>query len=194
MEKKKISRREAYTLQAIRESFLHLLRRKSMNEISVGELCEMADINRSTFYRHYADIYALLDSVCEECCQELFENMVASCDPAGSFEEEGYRLILQACSLSEKNKELYQLLLFKHPSSGFLQRITDAVLQHFIDQNRLMHTASTEAVLHYQYLITGMMGIWQYWLRDDCKTPKDLFAQIILIHIGGVEQVIESRL
>lgn len=111
-----------------------------MNQISVGELCEMADINRSTFYRHYADI------------------------------------------------------LFKPPSSGFLQRITDAVLQHFIDQNRLMHTASTEAVLHYQYLITGMMGIWQYWLRDDCKTPKDLFAQIILIHIGGVEQVIESRL
>ncbi len=33
---------------------------KPIERINVTELCEKADINRSAFYKHYDDIYALL--------------------------------------------------------------------------------------------------------------------------------------
>ena len=52
MEQKKRNRREEYTLRIIRETFLELLSKQSVERISVGELCEIADINRSTFYRN----------------------------------------------------------------------------------------------------------------------------------------------
>lgn len=40
-------------------AFLELSGVKSIDKITVSELCERADVNRSTFYRYYYDIYDL---------------------------------------------------------------------------------------------------------------------------------------
>ena len=127
VEEKKRNRREEYTLRIIRETFLELLAKQSIERISVGELCELADINRSTFYRHYADVYALLDEICDECFQMLFTNLTQIRNPAPEdHRREMYNLILHACTVTEENKELFQLLMFNQPHSRFLQRINDA--------------------------------------------------------------------
>ena len=47
------NRRTAYTKTAIRRTFFELLEEKDFDKISVREICQRADINRSTFYRHY---------------------------------------------------------------------------------------------------------------------------------------------
>ena len=39
---------------------MHLMTQKSAKSISVRELAEQADINRSTFYIHYRDVNDLL--------------------------------------------------------------------------------------------------------------------------------------
>ena len=106
MEEKKRNRREEYTLRVSREAFLVLLHRQNIEKISVGELCAIADVNRSTFYRHYADVYALLDEVCEECFQMLFQDLVVY-DPHGSFEKLGYELILRACQMPRMPEIMY---------------------------------------------------------------------------------------
>ena len=51
------------TKKAIINSFLSLRAGKPLEKITVKELCEMAMINKSTFYSHYADIYELSDSL-----------------------------------------------------------------------------------------------------------------------------------
>lgn len=187
----KLNRREAYTLRVIRESFLELLHKQSVERISVGELCQLADINRSTFYRHYADVYALLDEICEECCKELFYNLAKEHDPSGArFEEAAYSLILQACTLTENNKELYKTLLFHQPAARFQQRINDAIFQLWDTNHTISNAKTAEARLHYQFLISGILGIWQAWLRDDCTVPKAIVAQIVKVHIGGAFGVV----
>ena len=55
-----MDRRVKYTKKVIKDTFLSLLEKKNISNISVKELCEMADINRGTFYRYYIDIYDLL--------------------------------------------------------------------------------------------------------------------------------------
>ena len=57
------NRRTAYTKTAIRRTFFELLEEKDFDKISVREICQRADINRSTFYRHYDDINADRKSV-----------------------------------------------------------------------------------------------------------------------------------
>ena len=193
METKKRNRREEYTLRVIREAFLDLLGKQSIERISVGELCDLADINRSTFYRHYADVYALLDEICEECFQKLFHDLAKTYDPMGNLDDGGYELILKACTITEDDKELYQLLLFKQPSARFYQRITEAILQLYDGAHDSHHSRTLETKLHYQYLISGILGIWQSWLQDDCKIPKSVIAEIVKIHVGGVNQVIWDR-
>ena len=47
------------TEKAIKNAFLELRAGKPLEKITVKELCGLALINKSTFYSHYDDIYAL---------------------------------------------------------------------------------------------------------------------------------------
>ena len=47
------------TKTAIHNTFLELRSRKPLEKITIKELCEKAQINKSTFYSHYKDIYDL---------------------------------------------------------------------------------------------------------------------------------------
>lgn len=49
--------------QKITESFIKLRIKKPLERITVAELCRNAEINKSTFYAHYHDIYDLSDQV-----------------------------------------------------------------------------------------------------------------------------------
>lgn len=51
------------TRYAIKSAFMELRTKKALEKISVKELCELANINKSTFYSHYEDIHALSDAL-----------------------------------------------------------------------------------------------------------------------------------
>ena len=60
------NKRSQETFQKIDEAFVTLLQEKSLHEIEVSEVCELAEINRSTFYAHYDDITALAKAFTEK--------------------------------------------------------------------------------------------------------------------------------
>lgn len=51
------------TKRLIKNAFMELRSKKALEKITVKELCELAYINKSTFYSHYEDIYALSDAL-----------------------------------------------------------------------------------------------------------------------------------
>jgi AcrR family transcriptional regulator len=54
------------TRQFLQNAFLELLREKSIESISIQDITERATINRATFYDHFTDKYALMDSIVRE--------------------------------------------------------------------------------------------------------------------------------
>lgn len=56
-------RRVRKTKKAIQDVFCEMTKENRLNEITVKELCARADINKSTFYLHYRDIYDLAKSI-----------------------------------------------------------------------------------------------------------------------------------
>lgn len=191
METKKRNRREEYTLRVIRETFLELLQKQNVERISVGELCQLADINRSTFYRHYADVYALLDELCEEYFQMLFTDFVGLQNPdATDLRSATRNIILQACTVTEQHKQMYQLLIFKQPTSRFQQRLNDSFYQLHVGSHDNTHTRNAETNLHYQYMISGILGIWLTWLKEDCQIPKERVADLVERHMGSAMHII----
>jgi len=59
----KNNRRAKYSRQTIEDTVLELLETKPVTAISVTEVCQRADVNRTTFYRHYTDIPQCLESI-----------------------------------------------------------------------------------------------------------------------------------
>ena len=53
------------TKQDIALSLLRLLARKPFRKITVRNIVEECGINRTTFYYHYQDVYAVLEGLCE---------------------------------------------------------------------------------------------------------------------------------
>lgn len=84
-ETRKLDRRTAYTRMVIRDALYDLLKTKHLDEITVKELCEKADINRATFYRNYLDLYDLFEKLEEELTRKAFGD--------AGMEEGRYRLL-----------------------------------------------------------------------------------------------------
>ena len=70
-----MDRRIAKTKAAIKDAFMHLRANKGLEKITVKELCETADINKSTFYVHYKDIYDLSNQLTSDIISKIFENL-----------------------------------------------------------------------------------------------------------------------
>ena len=52
-----------FTRQAIMYSLLKLLQEKSIDKITIKDICELCEINRNTFYYYYSDIYQVLEEL-----------------------------------------------------------------------------------------------------------------------------------
>ena len=67
----KVDRRVRKTKAQLRAGLARLMQKKSIKEITVKELVDEVDINRSTFYLHYSDIYQMLESIETELMDEI---------------------------------------------------------------------------------------------------------------------------
>ena len=68
---KKTDRRVRKTKSQLKTGLAQLMREKSIREITVKELVDAVDINRSTFYLHYSDIPGLLAEIENEMMEEM---------------------------------------------------------------------------------------------------------------------------
>lgn len=63
------------TRRSIITAFMELRAHKPLEKITVKELCEKAEINKSTFYTHFTDIYHLSDQLEQELIQQVVDNL-----------------------------------------------------------------------------------------------------------------------
>lgn len=66
------------TENAICEAFYELRRKMPLEKIRVNELCQTAQINKSTFYRHYLDIFDLSETLERELLEKVTSNFSAA--------------------------------------------------------------------------------------------------------------------
>lgn len=67
------NKRTLATKECLKNTLIALLKDKELADISVTELCEVADIDRSTFYAHYEDVSALGNACAADIEKQLSE-------------------------------------------------------------------------------------------------------------------------
>ena len=75
----KNNRRRKESQEKIEKAFVELLQTREIKEITVSDLIKLTELNRSTFYANYIDIFDLADKTREKLENE-FSNLFADYD------------------------------------------------------------------------------------------------------------------
>src|SRR6266705_956618 len=81
------------TRKLLQQAFLELLQEKGFATISIQDITERATVNRATFYAHFPDKYALVDSIIREQFQHLATSQLP---PAPSWGGASLRALIRA--------------------------------------------------------------------------------------------------
>lgn len=111
------------TKNSIINAFLELRSQKNIEKITVKELCEKAMINKSTFYSHFTDLYALSEYLEMQVANEVLEE-IGNPEFLFSNPEEFNKQLLYAY-LSHEN--LIETLFSGSRSDYFLVRIENSL-------------------------------------------------------------------
>lgn len=109
--------RVRYTKMVIRETFVSLLETKPVNKITVKEICILAEINRATFYKYYADAFDLMDKIEEEILKELQETMQKTLDEGIN------KTLVRILEKMKENGKLYITLFSGNGDTAFPLKI-----------------------------------------------------------------------
>ena len=121
-------RRVRKTKTQLENGLAGLLREKAINEITVTELTERVDINRSTFYLHYRDIYDMMESIENELVEKIEELIQAR--PVSPFGENSFPFIEDIFAILAENKAICAALLGPNGDIAFLHRIEAILSKH----------------------------------------------------------------
>ena len=173
----KLDRRKQYTRMALKDSLLKLLQEKQISSITIKEICELADINRSTFYAHYSSQYDLLDSIEEEFISDMVETLSQY---NFTKEEEALQMTEKILEYIAEKSEICQTLLSENSDIHF-QKKGMMITQQFIFKNWFTESQHDREALEYisMFVMSGSIYVIKNWLENGMnKTPREM-AQII---------------
>lgn len=172
-----MDRRKKYTRMVLKDSMIKLLKDKQISEITVKEICELADVNRSTFYAHYLDLYDLLSKMEDE----VLEDMKAYLN------DHNFKQAEEAIKMTEKilqyivaNKEITQILLHENADPNFRKRVMK-IAQKYLMVSWNLEEAVEVDFSHYlsTFIIGGCLQMIKEWMDDDLKQPPKEMAVLI---------------
>lgn len=168
------------TKKKLRAELIRLMEEKPMQSITVRELTETADVNRGTFYFHYADIYSMVTEIENEFF-EVFNEMMDSEKISG---HNGFTVLTEIFSFLSQNHQLCRLLLSPNGDIAFINRIIKFVEEkcHRIRDGIGMHMGQEYSDMFSAFIVYGCIGLFRTWLNSGKKeTPEELASLALKI-------------
>jgi len=166
--------RAKYTEKVIREQFLALVKEKPIAKIKVTELCERCGINRATFYKHFIDIYDLL----EKMEKDMLDSLAAYTEPD---QFDNLETMFRRLYEGTKKYGYEWLVLYGEngdPTLSFKMRklMEERCYPHF--ENVTADLSETERKYLYQFLSGGSLSIIASWIQTGMKEPVEDMAKV----------------
>ena len=171
---KKVDRRVIKTRRQLKKGLAALMKEKSVNQITVKELVEEVDINRSTFYLHFKDIQDLL--------REIEENMEAQIKraieehPIVSGNENAFYFIGDMFRVLDEEREISKALIGPNGDMGFIHRIERIIKENSRGTLEKMFPGKKEDLKYfYAFCLSGCLGLVKVWLNEgEEKSPEEM--------------------
>ena len=161
---KHMDRRVARTKRNIRNALLELTSKKSLNDITVTELAERADVDRKTFYNYYDTV----TDVVNEMIREVTEEVRVLLAEKEQLTIEG--ILIGLNEIMQKNTILYQQIATGTPMSYLKESCKNILKQELKTayyKNSGLDTATFR--IYSEYIASGIIGVYTDWLASPEK-------------------------
>ena len=160
----KDNQRTRLSKKMFQNAVLALLEEKGgIEKISVRELCDRAELNRSTFYAHYTEPREVLIEAEEEILSETAEHIrKIGAQMTGG----GKEFLFSFLRYIRDNDRIFRVLLVTAADPAFKSRFVQlSLLQLF--QHLQVQTDAEKQQYIYSYLLNGSFGVITQWIRSD---------------------------
>lgn len=193
-ETKRPDRRQVRTKRRIREAFTELVMEKDIDKITIKELAERADIDRKTFYLHYAGVGDVLEEIQNELLAKV-DHLLTDFDLfRPDFDAQGFFRRLNA--VIDRNSDFYRRLLVADRYSFYYVKLK-ASMKEVLRERYLQAAKKTEGSpvkldLYAEYATSGIMAIYVDWLKHPEYDLEEVAEAAAEIGYGGGKTVLEG--
>ena len=122
----KNDRRIRKSKEALKYALLELMNDKPVISITVKELVNVADLNRSTFYNYYSDVPQMLESLEDELYREILSTLDANIlnrDLGTSIEIRLHNFVKDICDVIKNNYNICKCIFRHNRDINFLPNL-----------------------------------------------------------------------
>lgn len=178
MEEKKIDRRIAKTKKAIYRAFAQLLSEKNINDITIKDIADRADINRKTFYNYYDGIYELTSEI-ENKIIDSFEKVIREHN-VNELLHNPNKMFDELVKIINSDFDFYQHLISVESNSNLVSKLFISLksrAKEVISEYSVLDEATLDIVL--DFVISGMFTVFQRWFNSSKEHSLDDMAKIV---------------
>ena len=173
--------------EKILNCFWDLYKERGIHKITVTKICNMAHVNRSTFYAHFIDIYDVLDKIEEkviiplEFKKVVFDKLIRA---------EGNNIFLDKIMLFfDKNIEYLTVLLGKHGDPEFRFKLINKLTSSLIPSMNIKNEDKSRMELLFEYQNAAVISVIMKWYDQNNNISKeDLLKLLIDVTSNGIQK------
>ncbi len=179
-------RRAVRTRKALANAPAELLTQKELHRITVQEICDKADLNRGTLYRHYLDVYDLYEKTEKEIIT-AFALLLPELGESPADEFFG-----KIISYISANRSIFGMV-FSPNTTGQLRAELCGIIKGVFEQKQPEKDSNslneTELELMCSYRAQGCIAVISDWVNGGFKEPEELIVNIISRLYSNTESI-----
>lgn len=172
--REKENRRVAMTKRMLKNALIKILQNTDIYHVSIRDLCQRADVNRTTFYKHYTSQFDLLSDIENDLLTFLSQTIT-------EHETQPIKIMKKVCVYLENNLDFGRLIINNNVDPAFPQKLFSLaeVRGATINKNAIkMNETMTEYL--YNYINYGSYKVLCAWLNKEQREPPEMIARFLI--------------
>lgn len=172
----KDNQRTRISKMLFKNALMDILKEKgSISKVTVKELCEKSELNRSTFYAHYSQPQDLLTEIENEIIDATAEHVkkIGASNDIGA-----HKFIESFLMFIKENDKLFRTLLVDSMDPEFKSKFMAQSVVQFVNNLDMILPKETEQFI-YSYILNGSTGIIIQWIRSGYTIEPQKVTQLL---------------
>ncbi|MCR5461390.1 MAG: TetR/AcrR family transcriptional regulator [Acetatifactor sp.] len=168
MEKRE-DRRVAMTKRMLKDALTDMLRKTDIYHVSIRELCQKADVNRTTFYKYYGSQFDLLSDMEKDLLDFLSKTIT---EHAANTE----KIVQTACEYLQEHLEFVRLIINNNVDPMFPQKLFSLDVMRKATLHKFSGSLDEDTLEYlFNYITYGAYRIICMWLnKEQRESPEQI--------------------